>query len=193
MAAIVAGIEFGIQPLLAHDAAGRALYSPFGLHIAVPAMALEHLLVFGLVEGMATALVVAYFQRTAPEMLGASGAVVRKPVALVPRIAIGLAILALLAPIGLFLPAHFHAGSAWGEWSADEIEQLVGYRPAAFKRSEPWSAPMPDYAPKGQENAGLRTLSISYIVSGVAGAVVVVLAAWGLGKLLAAKEGSDAS
>lgn len=106
---------------------------------------------------------------------------------------IGISLLILLSPLGLILPARFAAGSAWGEWSAEEIEQLVGYRPAAFKRSEPWSAPMPDYAPKSQENAGLRTLSISYVISGVAGAVVVVLAAWGLGKLLAGKEGSDAA
>ena len=37
--AIVAGIEFGIQPLLAHTAAGQPLYAPYPLNVAVPAMA----------------------------------------------------------------------------------------------------------------------------------------------------------
>src|SRR5450756_2021281 len=43
-AAIVAGVEFGIQPYLAHTAGGQALYAPYKLGVAVPAMALEHLL-----------------------------------------------------------------------------------------------------------------------------------------------------
>ena len=62
-AALSAGIEFGLQPLLYHTANGQALYSPYGLNIAVPAMVLGHLLVFGWVEAMVTALVVTYLQK----------------------------------------------------------------------------------------------------------------------------------
>ena len=37
-AALIAGLMFGAQPHLAYDAAGRALYCPYGFSIAVPAM-----------------------------------------------------------------------------------------------------------------------------------------------------------
>jgi cobalt/nickel transport system permease protein len=68
MAAIVTGVEFGIQPLIA-SAHGQALYSPYTLKVAVPAMALEHLLFFGIVEGIVTALIFLYFYKTNKEMI----------------------------------------------------------------------------------------------------------------------------
>ena len=63
VAATVAGIEFGLQPLLFHTENGQSLYCPYGLSIAVPAMAGEHLLIFGWVEAVVTALVVKYLQK----------------------------------------------------------------------------------------------------------------------------------
>ena len=69
LAALCAGIEFGLQPLLAHDAAGVPLYGPYSLQVAVPAMALPHLIVIGFVEAVVTALVIAYLQRTEPELI----------------------------------------------------------------------------------------------------------------------------
>jgi cobalt/nickel transport system permease protein len=68
-AALAAAFMFGIQPALAHDAAGRALYAPYPLKVALPAMALTHLLVFGLVEALVTGLVVAYLQRVDVSLL----------------------------------------------------------------------------------------------------------------------------
>jgi len=70
-AALSTAIMFGIQPLIAHDAAGRALYSPYPLKIAVPIMAAEHLLFFGIVEAVVTGLVVAYLQKADSSLLGA--------------------------------------------------------------------------------------------------------------------------
>ena len=70
MAAFLAGVELGLQPYLHHTAQGQALYCPYGLKIAVPAMAGEHLLIFGWVEAIVTALVVKYLQKQAPELLG---------------------------------------------------------------------------------------------------------------------------
>ena len=70
VAALLAGVEFGLQPHLCHTAAGQSLYCPYGLKIAVPAMAGEHLLVFGWVEALVTALVIKYLQKQAPELLG---------------------------------------------------------------------------------------------------------------------------
>ncbi|MFA5388179.1 MAG: cobalt transporter CbiM [Candidatus Omnitrophota bacterium] len=69
IAALLTGIEFGLQPLLHHTAEGQALYCPYGLNIAIPAMAGEHLLVFGWIEAVVTALVVKYLQKQSPEFL----------------------------------------------------------------------------------------------------------------------------
>jgi cobalt/nickel transport system permease protein len=69
VAAFLAGVEFGIQPLLHHTSGGQALYCPYGLNAAVPAMAVEHLLLFGWVEALVTALVVKYLQKQSPELL----------------------------------------------------------------------------------------------------------------------------
>lgn len=48
---LLAAIEFGIQPLLFHDASGILLYAPYPLRIAVPAMMLGYLTFAGLAEG----------------------------------------------------------------------------------------------------------------------------------------------
>jgi len=60
-AAIAAGIEFGIQPLIAVGTDGNPLYAPYPLSIALPAMALEHLLVFGFAEAIVTLIIFRYF------------------------------------------------------------------------------------------------------------------------------------
>ena len=69
IAALCAGIEFGLQPLFHHTASGQALYCPYGLNVAVPAMLGEHMLVFGWVEVIITALVVKYLQKQSPELI----------------------------------------------------------------------------------------------------------------------------
>jgi len=69
VAALVTAVEFGIQPLIATAADGRPLYAPYPLSIAVPAMALEHLFPFGIVEGLATMLLLKYFLRHEPDLV----------------------------------------------------------------------------------------------------------------------------
>jgi len=69
IAALLTGIEFGLQPLFHHTANGQALYCPYGLNVAVPAMLGEHLLIFGWVEAIVTALVIKYLQKQSPELL----------------------------------------------------------------------------------------------------------------------------
>jgi len=61
VSAILTGIEFGIQPLIARGADGRPLYAPYPLSIAVPVMAFEHMLLFSVVEGLITVLLLKYF------------------------------------------------------------------------------------------------------------------------------------
>jgi cobalt/nickel transport system permease protein len=60
-AALMTAVEFGIQPLIATGPGGRPLYAPYPLPIALPAMALEHLFPFGIVEGLVTMLLLKYF------------------------------------------------------------------------------------------------------------------------------------
>lgn len=69
VASFLTGVEFGLQPLLHHTSSGQALYSPFGLNVAVPAMLGEHLLIFGWVEAIVTALVIKFLQRQNPDLL----------------------------------------------------------------------------------------------------------------------------
>jgi len=63
IAALFTGIEFGLQPLLHHNASGQALYCPYGFNVAVPAMLGEHILIFGWVEAVVTALAVKFLQK----------------------------------------------------------------------------------------------------------------------------------
>ncbi|MFH0948301.1 MAG: cobalt transporter CbiM [Elusimicrobiota bacterium] len=70
LAAGLTGFEFGIQSLLHRTASGQALYCPYGLTVALSAMLGEHLLVFGWVEAIVTALVIKYLLKQSPELLG---------------------------------------------------------------------------------------------------------------------------
>lgn len=63
-AALTTAVMFGIQPLLHVGADGRALYAPYPLSVAVTAMMIQHLALFGVVEGLVTGLVVHYLQRS---------------------------------------------------------------------------------------------------------------------------------
>jgi cobalt/nickel transport system permease protein len=69
MAAVLTGIELGIQPLIASSSDGKALYCPYDLKIAVPAMAIEHIVLFGIVEGLITVIIVRYFLRNEPGLI----------------------------------------------------------------------------------------------------------------------------
>jgi len=100
-----------------------------------------------------------------------------------------IAILAVLAPIGLVLPEHFRAGAAWGEWSIEEIKNLIGYIPKGLEKlSSAWSAPLPDYALKGQEGYPAIGLSFSYVVSAILGIIIVAVSIFLIGKFLSKKE-----
>ena len=67
-AGLLVGVELGLQPLLFSEN-GHALYSPYGLSEAIPAMLLSHALGASIVEGLVTALGVAYLQKNHPEYL----------------------------------------------------------------------------------------------------------------------------
>jgi len=108
---------------------------------------------------------------------------------IISKLWIFIGVLIVLSPLGLLLPDHFKAGSAWGEWGADEMRELVGYIPKGLEKlSSLWSAPIPDYAFKGWEEKPLLNLSFAYIFSAVAGILICVGVVFILGKFLSRKE-----
>ena len=175
--AVVAGVLFGLQPYLAHTATGQPLYAPYRLDVAVPAMALEHLLFFGPIEALVTVGVLAALARTQPELLAA------RPAARPLRwLWAGLAVLLLLTPIGALAP-----GTAWGEWSGAQLKTALGYVPGNFERlGGTWDAAMADYSTPGIGNS-----FVGYLLAGVVGVVLVVGLAWVAATLLARRRGAD--
>ncbi|MBI4685470.1 MAG: PDGLE domain-containing protein [Nitrospirae bacterium] len=102
---------------------------------------------------------------------------------------IGIGLLILLSPLGLILPKVFKAGSAWGEWSAEEIEKIVGYIPKGIKKfSDIWKSPIPDYS-FSEWDSGIKSY-IGYIISGIIGVLLVVGVSILIGKILARKNGN---
>lgn len=69
VAALLTALELGIQPLLHSGADGRPLYSPFPLTVTVPAIMIEHMVLFGLIEAAVTVLVLVYLRKSHPELI----------------------------------------------------------------------------------------------------------------------------
>lgn len=187
IAAFLTALELGIQPMLFRDASGRALYFPYDLSIAIPAMMLGHLTIAGFAEAVVTALVVVWVQRTNPELLEAfSGKPLFGTARGLPRWAWGaLIVLVILTPIGLLAP-----GTAWGEWGREELEELgLGYIPAGFDEwANLWRAPIPDY-----DIPALANPTLAYLVSAALGVIIVIGAIYALGWLLARVTRAQAS
>jgi cobalt/nickel transport system permease protein len=77
LSAVLVAIQLGIQPLIAQGPDGQPLYAPYPLSVALPVVALEHLLLFSIVEGMLTVLLFKYFLKNEPDLIYAvSGKVV---------------------------------------------------------------------------------------------------------------------
>ena len=214
VAALLAAVEFGIQPILFKDATGAPLYAPYPLSVAIPAMAIGHLTIAGLAGLVVTGGVVAYLQRADPALLrltapGAAGAadgaqsVARRGGWRTARpLLVGLAVLMVLSPLGLLA-----AGTAWGEWAPEDFNspqarqdiqagslnaQAPQQAPAGLEQlSSVWTAPIPDYAP-----AFMQSEAFGYILSAVFGTGLIMLAffaiSW-LARLLRGGRDPDAA
>jgi cobalt/nickel transport system permease protein len=172
-AALFTGIELGIQPLLFHDAGGHPLYFPYPLAVSIPAMLIGHLTVAGVVEAAVSGLVIAWLQRSNPQLLdtyGKEGADATRTVKIAWA---AILVLVILTPGGLLAP-----GTAWGEWSRVELQHLgLGYIPAGFDRfAGVWSAPLAGY-----DIAGLNNPTVGYILSAVLGVGLLILVLFALG------------
>lgn len=176
VAALLTALELGIQPMLFHDAAGHALYFPYGLEISISAMLGGHLTIAGAIEALVTGLVFAWLQRANPQLLEAFGNATTTTVKVSRWAWGGLIGLIALTPIGLLAP-----GTAWGEWGREELARLgLGYIPAGFDHwSNLWSAPIPDY-----DIPVLNNPTGAYILSAVSGVVLVLAAVFALAWIL---------
>lgn len=104
------------------------------------------------------------------------------------KILIALLILVLLTPVGIFLPMFFDAGDAWGEWSAETVESMIGYVPQGLQHySTTYSAPLPDYSLDAEDPSVARQ-SLYYILSGLIGAALTLGVTWGIAKLLVKRK-----
>ena len=180
MAALFAAIEFGIQPLLFTNAAGQALYSPYPLSVSIPAMTIPHLLVAGVLEAVFTVAIFVFIKKVSPGTIY-EGAKKKT------RAVYGfLAALICLTPLGLLA-----AGTAWGEWGADEIKDVIsggsalGFVPSGMQNGFRFESLLPDYALKGMpEIAG-------YLLSAAAGTAIVIIVFKVIGSLVKSKAGSN--
>jgi cobalt/nickel transport system permease protein len=194
VAALCAAIEFGIQPLLFHDASGAPLYAPYPLHIAIPAMMIGHLTLAGLAELVISSGMLAYLQRTDPELLRATApdapitseyppprvaASPRFP-ATARKLWLALAALLILTPLGILA-----VGSAWGEWrardfadpqmrsqiaAASQNQAAPQTAPRGLERlSSIWTAPLSGYAP-----SFIRSAAFGYVASAAAGVGLII-------------------
>lgn len=158
IAAFLAAIEFGIQPLLFKGGDGMPLYCPYPIGISVPAMMIPHLLFIGFLEGFVTAGVFAYVKKLSPEIIYRGTNVNIRPL----HALIGAMV--VLTPLGLLA-----SGTAWGEWGVKELQKTVGYAPNGMYAGFNFNSIMPDYT-----IAGLPAFW-SYIISATAGVVIIFL------------------
>lgn len=105
------------------------------------------------------------------------------------RLLWGLGAMVLLLPLGIWLPALLDSGTAWSEWSAGRLGELLGYVPEGLGRlSEIWKAPASEY---GQADGSGGPGAIKYILSGALGVGAVAVAVLVLGRLLRSKDDGE--
>lgn len=68
-AAFLTAVELGIQPIMHTAPDGRPLYSPFPLSITVPAVMVEHVALFGILEAVVTAGALSYLMKSHPSLV----------------------------------------------------------------------------------------------------------------------------
>lgn len=171
-AAFMAAIEFGVQPMLFHDANGLALYAPYPVSIAIPAMMIPHLTLAGLAEVLFTVGIYSF-------VYGKDGQAysIRQKVLYT---IVGL--LVVLCPLGLLTEA-----TAWGEWGTDEIAEVIegghalGYIPQGMEQGFDWVSPFADYALPGMPDV------VGYMVSAVIGIALSIIIFRVIGKVVYAQ------
>lgn len=175
MAALCAAVELGIQPLLFKAADGTPLYCQYPLSVSIPSMMFAHGLFAGPLEAVLTAAAVGLIAKYSPDLLtGLTSAETQsREVPILKRykgLMKALCVLVVLTPLGLIAQ-----GTAWGEWSGDEIRKKIGYIPQGFaKFADFWKALMPDYSLPGAGDSTPASIG-GYILSAIVGIVLIAI------------------
>ena len=159
------------------------LLRQLGLLRTLPAMIIPHFLIAGPIEGIFSALVVAYLQRANRPVLelNANPALAAQSTGFgrLRALWVVLAVAVVATPLGLLAP-----GTAWGEWGSDQLSSLgLSFVPRGLAQLESiWGAPLAGYdlPALGNSNAG-------YILSAVVGIALVGFLAWLFTTLLAGR------
>lgn len=175
VAAFLTAIELGIQPIIATQG-GEPLYNPYGLAVTIPAMMVTHLTIAGAVEVFFTYVIYRFVKQVAPQELYTPTSV--NTTSFVKKIRYVLIALVVLSPLGLLAE-----GTAFGEWSAEELAEMMNNVPAGIENGFSFEALFSDYTIPG------TNIAIGYILS----AITALLIFYILGKMIRTMNGAKAS
>ena len=175
VAAFLTAIELGIQPIIATQG-GEPLYNPYGLAVTIPAMMVIHLTIAGAVEVFFTYVIYRFVKQVAPQELYTPTSV--NTTSFVKKIRYILIALVVLSPLGLLAE-----GTAFGEWSADELAEMMNNVPAGIENGFSFEALFSDYTIPG------TNIAVGYILS----AITALLIFYILGKMIRTMNGAKAS
>ena len=175
VAAFLTAIELGIQPIIATQG-GEPLYNPYGLAVTIPAMMATHLTIAGAVEVFFTYVIYRFVKQVAPQELYTPTSV--NTTSFVKKIRYVLIALVVLSPLGLLAE-----GTAFGEWSADELAEMMNNVPAGIENGFSFEALFSDYTIPG------TNIAVGYILS----AITALLVFYILGKMIRTMNGAKAS
>ena len=175
VAAFLTAIELGIQPIIATQG-GEPLYNPYGLAVTIPAMMVTHLTIAGAVEVFFTYVIYRFVKQVAPQELYTPTSV--NTTYFVKKIRYVLLALVVLSPLGLLAE-----GTAFGEWSADELAEMMPNVPAGIENGFSFEALFSDYTIPG------TNIAVGYILS----AITALLVFYILGKMIRTMNGAKAS
>ena len=175
VAAFLTAIELGIQPIIATQG-GEPLYNPYGLAVTIPAMMVTHLTIAGAVEVFFTYVIYRFVKQVAPQELYTPTSV--NTTSFVKKIRYVLLALVVLSPLGLLAE-----GTAFGEWSADELAEMMPNVPAGIENGFSFEALFSDYTIPG------TNIAVGYILS----AITALLVFYILGKMIRTMNGAKAS
>lgn len=169
--ALAAAIELGIQPIIASGPDGRPLYAPYPLSVSIPAMGISHLLFFGPVEALGTAMVVSYILKTNETLLYKPASNPLKP------LWIALIILITLTPLGLLAQEI-----GWGEWPPEDLKKIIGYVPEGMQGIKNlWTSVLSGYNLPGF-NSPVKSAA-GYIISAALGSGLIVFIIYLTGRI----------
>jgi len=164
IAALFSAIELGIQPLLFKNATGQALYCPYSLSVSIPALALSHLLIVGVVEAIFSVTIFIFIKKVSPGTIYEGAKQKINPIYAL------IVALVCLTPLGLIA-----SGTAWGEWDVHGIKNIMvggkalGYVPKGMAKGFGFNSFMSDYSLKGIPHFA------GYILSAVAGVSILII------------------